>query len=772
MAIGLTITVGLGVFTLMGVFVTASTRNIVGAFLLAAVVALPFLATYVERALVVPGREGVYSLVRTSSVLWHRFITGWLLLGGYAVLIALLGYGMALYLELFLGTVLNQETISVKLLTVLAIAVAAPLVLFATGAQWRRRTVLVLTATVFVVVLVIGRAWTSNMTVPLDTVFTMQTYVLRISMLIGATYWGLLLLVDMRGRVRRPLKTLPPSLATVLAVGAVLGALVGWALLKTPTALVQRDVPLYGLIAGAPAFGQTGLWVLALIVLGVGINLLGITQVMVAGARLLHAMTEDGFMPTSARFLSPGQAPTTATVVVGGVLGALLFLLLSPPTLTALAALLFFWSSFMIHIPDVLRSKPNLADSRRFKLPFHPLIPGFVVVISALATLLLTEGVLFASGWLAVGLVAYFAYGRAHAEAIRREQTVVADSDAAAHMDRFRAMVCVSNPDTALDLVRFGQTLAQARDGEVLVLRVMVSRTSLTTPSEREDADDQHRFLAAVLAGLEDDGPEPRAIVRLAPSLADGILESIREEACDLVLVGGSGRLRGRAASEDILNLLLSYAPCDVAVLHGTFAPEQGRILVATAGGRHATYGFALARSLCAHAACDVRVITVADNARDDADELAEQALHTCMGDAYGEAVVLRDPAPDAAKSDDDGDAAGQDDAAEDAADDGEPDAAAADDAPLVAQVVRAASVSSGIMDAAEEADLLILGAPSTAMLERPVYNGLALEIATETPQPTLIVRRHAPALAGTRPCGGSLRPSDAPPSPTPGARR
>ncbi|MEZ4582463.1 MAG: hypothetical protein R3A10_12650 [Caldilineaceae bacterium] len=111
-------------------------------------------------------------------------------------------------------------------------------------------------------------------------------------------------------------------------------------------------------------------------------------------------------------------------------------------------------------------------------------------------------------------------------------------------------------------------------------------------------------------------------------------------------------------------------------------------------------------------------------------------------------------------------------DVAEGAADDGEPDAAAADDAPLVAQVVRAASVSSGIMDAAEEADLLILGAPSTAMLERPVYNGLALEIATETPQPTLIVRGHAPALAGTRPCGGSLRPSDAPPSPTPGARK
>ena len=39
-AIGLTITVGLGVFTLMGVFVTTSTRNIVGAFLLSAAIAL------------------------------------------------------------------------------------------------------------------------------------------------------------------------------------------------------------------------------------------------------------------------------------------------------------------------------------------------------------------------------------------------------------------------------------------------------------------------------------------------------------------------------------------------------------------------------------------------------------------------------------------------------------------------------------------------------------------------------------------------------------
>lgn len=749
-ALGLSVSVGLGLFTLLGVFAGVDSRSLVSGYLLSALVALPFIATYLERALVVPGRQGVYSLARSSNVLLHRFMTGWLLLGGYAVLVALLGYGVSLYLELLLDRVLDLGISQVKVLTLLVVAVAAPLVLYLAGVRWRWRTLVVVLAAAFVALIALMRMWQSNVVLSSDVVLGVRAGILHVTALIAATYWGILLLVDMRARVRRPLKTLPPSMFTVLIVSSALGTLVGWVLLKTPAALLYRAAPLYGLIVASPAFGQTGLWVLALVSLGLGIVLIAITQVLLSGARLLQSMTEDGFVPASLHFLSTGQAPTGAAVTVGGLLGALLFFLLPPVVLTALASLLLFWVTFMIHIPDVLRSRPSLAPSRRLKLPFHPLVPGIVVVISALASLLLTEGLVYAAGWVAIGLVGYFAYGRAHGVAIRRQQMVVADDEpgAAVGGPRFRVMVCVNNPDTALDLVRFGQRLAHSRNGEVLVLRVKVSPRSLTTQTERQDADEQYRFMAAVLAGLDADGPTPRAIVRLAPTLTSGIMESLREEECDLVLLGGGGRFhRNGAQAENVVNELMSYAPCHVTVMHGAPPREHRRVLVASAGGRHAGYGYELAAQLCGEPDCHLRVITVADNARDDADEVAESALRACMGDAFATAVVVRPPArtpegEDAAAADTDDTEADSSttDAGGDVTGNGTGDIS--ENGRVVAEVVHASSVSAGIMDAADEADLLIVGASSTAVRERPVYDGLAVELATASATPTLIVRR------------------------------
>ena len=100
-AVGLSISVGLGVFGVLGnSFQTIGNAGaLTGPYLLLVIVATPIVLTLAERGAVVSGTGGVYSLVRHSGWLWQSYFTGWLLLGGHLVLSSLLGISAALHLN-------------------------------------------------------------------------------------------------------------------------------------------------------------------------------------------------------------------------------------------------------------------------------------------------------------------------------------------------------------------------------------------------------------------------------------------------------------------------------------------------------------------------------------------------------------------------------------------------------------------------------------------------------------------------------------------------
>lgn len=123
-ALGASVTVGLGVFVLLGSLGPLAGRQLAPAYLLAVALFTPVALTYAERAVVTPGSGGPYSLARAGEANRRAYFAGWLLLGAYVVLAALLGWGAALHLNLSLARFLDLPIVSSWLAPALVILVA------------------------------------------------------------------------------------------------------------------------------------------------------------------------------------------------------------------------------------------------------------------------------------------------------------------------------------------------------------------------------------------------------------------------------------------------------------------------------------------------------------------------------------------------------------------------------------------------------------------------------------------------------------------------
>jgi APA family basic amino acid/polyamine antiporter len=199
------------------------------------------------------------------------------------------------------------------------------------------------------------------------------------------------------------------------------------------TAVLTGMVPYDQIDRHAPvsaAFGHVGqTWIQAFVSLGA---ITGITSVllvtMLSQPRVLLAMARDGLLPISffgavhPHYRTPWKS-TLLTGLVVGLLGSLL-------PLDVLADLVSIGTllAFVIVCGAVLVMRHVAPDAPRpFRVPFGPVFP----VLGILTCLLLMfslplENWWRLGGWLAVGLVIYFGYGRHHSHLARnllREET-------------------------------------------------------------------------------------------------------------------------------------------------------------------------------------------------------------------------------------------------------------------------------------------------------------------------------------------------------------
>ncbi|GBF23067.1 basic amino acid/polyamine antiporter, APA family, partial [Candidatus Gastranaerophilus sp. (ex Termes propinquus)] len=217
---------------------------------------------------------------------------------------------------------------------------------------------------------------------------------------------------------KNPQKNLPIGIIGSLVVCTIVYALVALVLTGAiPLSQIDTTAPM----AHAMRFiGQD--WIAGLISIGALTGLSSVLLVlMLAGSRILYAMSRDNFLPKSLQAVhKKHKTPYVITIMVAliAIVGSLFLNLNIAAELCILGT---FTSFIIVCIAVLILRKTDPDRPRPFKVPFSPLFPMLgIITCSALMFYSLKDltvsRVLFPL-WLVIGIVFYFSYGyRRHRE--------------------------------------------------------------------------------------------------------------------------------------------------------------------------------------------------------------------------------------------------------------------------------------------------------------------------------------------------------------------
>ena len=217
---------------------------------------------------------------------------------------------------------------------------------------------------------------------------------------------------------KNPQKSLPRGIFGSLAIVTVLYVAVALVLtgMVSYTRLDENSTL-------ATAFSELGVdWAAAIIAIGALIGLTTVVMVLMLGQiRVLFAMSRDGLLPGGLARTGGNGTPVRATILVATVVGVVATFF-PAGTLEEMVNIGTLFAFVLVSVGVIIlrRTRPDLP--RAFRTPLVPLVP--ILAVLACLWLMLNLSVetwLRFLGWMVVGFVVYFAYGRSHSKVGRRE---------------------------------------------------------------------------------------------------------------------------------------------------------------------------------------------------------------------------------------------------------------------------------------------------------------------------------------------------------------
>lgn len=236
--------------------------------------------------------------------------------------------------------------------------------------------------------------------------------ILRGSGMVFFAYIGFDALVSLAQETHKPQRNIPISMLIALFISTILYICVSLVL----TGIVpytQLNVP-DPIALGVNAMGITLAWLRPVVKIAAIAGLSSVVLVsLMAQSRIVYKMAEDGLLPGVLAKLHPKfKTPYVATIILG-IFAMLLAGLLPISVLSELVSIGTLLAFFVVSIAILIlrRTQPDL--HRPFRTPFVPWVPLLGALISGGQMLSFSlNNWLRLFGWLLIGIIIYFAYGR------------------------------------------------------------------------------------------------------------------------------------------------------------------------------------------------------------------------------------------------------------------------------------------------------------------------------------------------------------------------
>ena len=342
-------------------------------------------------------------------------------------------------------------------------------------------------------------------------------------------------------------------------------------------------------LAGLENFALGQPWIrVAFLVLGIVSMYAALNASITSAVRTSFSMARDGLLPSVMARVGPREVPPLALILT--VVGAAVLLVLNIETLAILAGLAFLGLFSFVQGSVIALRQRERRSHPGFRMPLVPALPIVAVALNlAIGALMVnypaTGGsvIPLSTGdiatyvgllWVAVGLIYhYFAGGR---QALRGRPaparsdvtTVLTTAEDHVELERYRVFLPLRE-FTDTQLVEFGARVARARNGELSLLNVVEIPRNLPPKAIRfRYVDDRIRGLQQLAKVGAQNEVDTRPVVKIGYKPYEIILDTIREEAVNLLVMGWRGeRLEGdRRILGSNIDYLIENAPCDVVV--------------------------------------------------------------------------------------------------------------------------------------------------------------------------------------------------------------
>jgi uncharacterized hydrophobic protein (TIGR00271 family) len=683
----------IGVFGLYDAVLDLSGADAGWAYLATGLLLIPTLLSHVELRTWIGFSGGSYRPIRAMERPQVTFLAGWTYVLGWAALSALVARLFARYAGDLVGLVtpwqLDETVLAAGMVFIFILANV-----LGYRPAWRLSVRVIGSAIVAVVALaVVLLARTVGASGPTSPAAPEGGHFFTAVAALAAGAWSADITSEVRSRRQKARDALLGSLA-----GPALGGILAMAgLWTTAPAAPLRTLVVEMLPIGEPLLAGFGTLVTAIAWQMMALLML----------RRFHSIGRDGLFPEQLIFRYTRFRTPVFLILIQGALALVAIFVGSILDLAHLAAFAFLLLQIGVNVAAIALAKSPHAGDRGLFLPLYPVIPASGAAISFLllvAVPLWPMGLL-GLGWLAIGLLLYWQFGRNRIRTSQLGVTVFQDTTRRPDVTSdYPVVVPIANPDTAMNLVAFGAEAARHHGGHLAIVQVIVVPEQLPLDSARYQAQQKLDLLERVLQEAERYDVRVEGITRLSRSVAQGIIDTMAEESARLCIMGWNARPRspGRRGLGHVLDQVIESATCDIAIVRGGWDRRLSRVLVPASTGPHAPCAAELALALTSDTGGKVTLLNVARP--DDGEEslLRRRAL------LDGLREKLTEPAR------------------------------------VATRVTAADSPLAGILDAAEDQDAILMGISEPGFLEQPVVSQLPVQLAHQTERPLALIRNYA----------------------------
>ncbi|MFQ5668858.1 MAG: universal stress protein, partial [Candidatus Binatia bacterium] len=352
----------------------------------------------------------------------------------------------------------------------------------------------------------------------------------------------------------------------------------------------------------------------------------------------------------------------------------------------------------------VLRERGG-EHARGFRMPGVPYLPlAAITANAALAVFMYAlhpAAWLMALIWVVTGMLAYYLYIAPRAARELPREVVFEEIEASGG---YTVLVPVNDRHGAAQMGMLAALIAKAARGNVTALNVIAVPRPLALGHGRALLERRETLLERVGEGAAAQGVPVHSLIRMGRDVAEAVRKTAVELDAELLLLDWPGytRSRGRVLGS-IIDTLWSYPPCDMAIVHPCRMEKLRTILVPVKQTANSRLAVRLAAQV-AHATGAVIILLHIVKSKAEQEGMGAQFWEPLVEGLSGVKFERR--------------------------------------------VEAGRSVVHTVQDAAQDADLVVIGAASSPWWRHVIVGSIPKRIAIRTNRCCMITRARPPAVA------------------------